>query len=122
MLTSPFWAEAARRYRVLVQERDGVMSLFGGTYLRSAGPAARGTHIVDWAELIWRGPHVLPDLRIAAIDPRTLYVVTPDTARALMSRTDPAHDAIGTVDGITVLAPGWRDCTDCTVQPAPLPP
>ena len=120
VLPSQFWAQAASRYRTLVQPRDAAMTLFGATYLASAGPAARGTRIFDWGDLLWRGVRPQADVLKRPIDRGAIYILSPDLASAMAGRVDPAHDALGVVDGITVLAPGWRDCAVCTVQPAPL--
>ena len=131
-LPSPFWAQAAARYRTLLHPRDEDWTLFGETYLQSAGPAARGTHIIDWMDLLWTGVGTSRGVLPAQFDPGTLYVLSPDDAQRAAPRIDPASDALGVVDGVTVLAPGWLKCRPCTTIPAaivmrahldlPLPP
>ena len=118
-LTAPFWAEAATHYRTLVQPSTPADDMIATAYLQSAGPAARGTRFLDWADLLWGGlvrdRAALP----ATLDPNTLYVATPAYAAALASRIDPARDMLGQADGWIIAAPGWRTCATCT---ATLPP
>jgi hypothetical protein len=121
-LPSPFWAQAALRYRTLIQPRDAAMSVFGATYLNAAGPLARGTRILDWTDLLWRGVRPQPGMLQQPIDPGALYILDAPTAQTLATRIDPARDALGTVDGVFLLAPGWRTCSPCTAVVTPLEP
>jgi len=98
------------------------MSVFGTTYLNAAGPLARGTRILDWTDLLWRGVRPQPGMLQQSIDPGALYILNAPAAQALATRIDPARDALGTVDGVFLLAPGWRTCSPCTAVVTPLEP
>ncbi len=119
-LPSPFWAQAAQRYRTLVQPPDAGQSLIGAAYLRAAGPAARGTRFIDWADLLWSGVRTPGATLPRQPDPGTLYVLAPEFVLAMAARLDPAADAIGQVDGVFVAAPGWRRCASCTAAIEPV--
>lgn len=112
-LPSRFWAQAARRYRTLVQIGDPTQSLIGAAYLAAAAPEARGTHIIDWTDLLWSGVGSHHDVLPEVIDPASLYVLPESVALAAASRSDPARDLLARIDGQLVLAPGWRNCADC---------
>ena len=118
-LPNPFWAEAAQRYRTIMQPAGASQSLIGATYLATVGPAARGTKFVDWTDLLWGGLSHAGAPMPQALDPNTLYVLGPEQVPAISALLDPARDALGMVDGLIVAAPGWRSCAACT---APLGP
>lgn len=113
-LPSPFWAQAARHYRTLMQPAGASQALIGATYLATVGPFARGTKFIDWTDLLWRGVSHAGAPLPSSIDAGTLYVLGPEHVAALSALLDPAADALGRVDGTIVAAPGWRTCTDCT--------
>ena len=121
VLPSLFWTQAAQRYRVLYQPQDAGLTVFGQTYLQSAGTAALGTHIRDWTGLLWNGVGRAKDLLPDHPDPSTLYILDAAAATIMAKRIDPTRDALGVVDGIRVLAPGWRICSACTAPIGTLP-
>ena len=119
-LTDPFWHEAAARYHAVQVIERGNGPLFGTAYLQAAGPIARGTRFLDWTDLLWSGvgrPHDTIPLKL---DPDTLYIASDSLAPSLATRARGDEDAFGVVDGVTVLAPGWRKCQSCTMI-SPLP-
>ncbi|GAC1336883.1 MAG: hypothetical protein NVSMB18_00850 [Acetobacteraceae bacterium] len=118
-LADPFWAQAATRYRRLVQIDDGSQSLIGAAYLAAAGPAARGTRFIDWTELLWSGVGARHEALPERLDPATLYVIPEPMALAAFDRMDPGDDLLAKPDGELVLAPGWRRCAPCTSAPPP---
>lgn len=115
VLSSPFWAQAARHYRTLVQPPDQMQPLIGAAYLAAAGPTARGTRFMDWTDLLWSGVGNTADPVPNHPDPGTLYVLAPQFVSQMAARLDPASDMLGLI----VAAPGWRRCLACT---APLDP
>ncbi len=120
-LASPFWAQAARHYRTLFQPADDALDLIGESYLQAAGPAARGTRFVDWADSVWGGTRRARDVLPPRLDPATLTVAAPSFALKLAQLVDPARDLFGVVDGRLVAAPGWRVCAACTAPVDPVP-
>ena len=119
-LVSPFWAQAARLYGTVVELSGPAQTLIGAAYLRAAGPSARGTRFIDWADLLWSGVGKPHDTLPANLDPATLYVLAPEFALAAAARIDPAADGLGRVDGMLVVAPGWHRCPACTAPIDPL--
>ncbi len=119
-LISRFWAQAATRYRTVVQLSGPAQTLIGEAYLRAAGPGARGTRFIDWTDLLWSGVGRPHDSLPPNLDPGTLYVLAPEFALAAAARIDPAADGFGRVDGILVAAPGWHRCSACTAPIDPL--
>ncbi len=103
-LHDPFWAAAAGRYRT-VQALGPVWPFTGLGYLLAAGPQARGTRFIDGATMLWGFAPQTP----AVPDDHTLYIFG----------TRPPHmqlrpdDAMLQVDGVTVVAPGWKRCQTC---------
>lgn len=119
-MPSPFWAQAASRYRTLVQPMDAALDLIGTAYLKAAGPAARGTRFIDWTDLLWSGVGKPNDALPAHADPTTLYVLAPEFVLGMAALLDPAVDMLGRVDGVLVAAPGWRGCAICTAPVEPV--
>ena len=112
-MPSPFWRQAATRYRAVQMLELGTGPLIGAAYLRAAGPMARGTHFLDWTDLLWNGVGRSHDTIPARLDPDTLYVLADDFVAPLRNRMKTSQDALGVVDGVTVLAPGWKTCSEC---------
>lgn len=120
-LASPFWRVAAGRYRTLAHPLDPGWTVFGEAYLQAAGEAAAGTHIVDWMDLLWAGVgHRLVAVP-SQLDPATLYVIGASEAQRPLPQVDPEADGFGTVDGVAVIAPGWKRCLPCVGVASPVP-
>ncbi len=119
-MPSAFWAQAAARYDRVERIAHGTGAMIGQAYLDAAGPAARGTQFLDWSDLQWNGVSHPRGALPSQLAPRTLYVPDADLTAALIERMDPKLDAIGVVDGVRVLAPGWRGCAACTAGITPL--
>ncbi len=107
VLHDPFWARAARRYGTLVQIGSSAQRLIGAAYLAAAGPASRGTHLVDWSDLLWSGVGSVHDRLPDRLDPDALYVLPPASLAAAARRAVVGRDLLAAIDGFVVLAPGW---------------
>ncbi len=121
VLASPFWAQAAARYRTLVQVDDGSQRLVGAAYLKAAGPAARGTRFIDWTDLLWSGVGSVHSVLPPRFDPGSLYILPRASRPDAAARIEPARDLLAEIDGLLVLAPGWRVCAACPPTPATSP-
>ena len=121
-LTDPFWAQASAQYRTLVQVDDGSQRMIGAAYLKAAGPAARGTRLVDWTDLLWSG--VGSDHRTIPghFDAGSLYILPQSSAPIVADRLDPERDLLTQIDGYLVLAPGWLDRVAGVRPKTPCPP
>lgn len=99
-LLDPFWTASAGRYAAI--HWDGPVWPFTGYgYLIAAGPAARGVRFLEPGTYLWTGFHTLLPARPR---PDTLYILG---NRAPQMQLGP-DDAVLQLDGITVIAPGWR--------------
>lgn len=120
-LASPFWAQAALRYRTLVQIGDASHDLVGTAYLEAAGPASRGTRLIDWTDLLWSGVGSVHTALPEHFDAASLYVLPQAGLLAAANRIDAGRDLLAQIDGLFVVAPGWRTCSTCTALTFPTP-
>jgi hypothetical protein len=107
MLKNPFWLRAAQRYdEIVVPEPTPGWSY--AAFVRSVGSAARNKRYVDQFEYLWSRQPDRPQQFDDKILPHTLYILDPtlkDRAARVMNKSS---DLLSTIDGVLVLAPGWR--------------
>ncbi|MGH6890386.1 MAG: hypothetical protein ACREHF_14530 [Rhizomicrobium sp.] len=107
-LRSAFWRRAAAQYdEVEVPERPVPGWSYAG-FLHAVGKAALGKKYVDDFEYLWSREATRPKQFDQRILPHTLYVLNPvleDRAERAMNRS---ADLLTKVDGVLVLAPGWK--------------
>ena len=118
-LASPFWSEAARRYRKLRVIMPGnhtpgwrVLASYAGThgmatdavYLARVGASGLGAATADAAKV----------LRTGTGEGDTLYILDERATRELALGVDPRVDLLARIDGFNVLAPGWKTCDQCS--------
>jgi hypothetical protein len=114
-LPSPFWEVAARHYRtILFVPSLPVPPNFAAVGLFAADHGMR-INVGSFARLAVKrvGAVTIERERALAegrLDPAALYVLRPPDEAAFRAG---ANDAIGTVDGFVVLAPGWFAFDDC---------
>ena len=104
LLTDPFWAAAGARYHT-VRAAGPVWPFTGLGYLQAAGPQARGTRFIDGNTFLWGFDPSFPTVP----DDDTLYILG-DRPPGMQLRPD---DAVLHMDGVTLLAPGWKRCAPC---------
>lgn len=108
-LRSPFWRRAAARYDEIEVPQPPVQGWSYAAFARAVGSGAMGKRYVDEFEYIWSRQANRPKNFDDRILPHTLYILNP----ALKSRAERAMnrsaDLLVTVDGVLVLAPGWRN-------------
>src|SRR5437016_3096789 len=106
-LTSAFWKQAAKGYdEIEVPEPVDGWSYIG--FRIAAGETAAGKHYVDDFENLWSRQPGRPknfDDRILA---KTLYILNPSLKSRALRAMNKSRDLLATIDGILVLAPGWR--------------
>lgn len=110
-LRSPFWKVAAGRYET-VDIPQTVPRWSYAAFADATGPAAHGIHFIDEFEYIWARPPDRPELA-APLRPRTLYILAPALKWKALALMDSKHDLLAEIDGILVLAPGWKSCRNC---------
>jgi len=114
-LPSPFWVAAARHYKtILFVPSLPVPPEFSGIALFAADHGMR-INVGSFARLALErvaGTTVKREQALAAgrLDQEALYVLRPPDASSFRAGPD---DAIGSVDGFRVLAPGWFRFEDC---------
>nr|VFK66209.1 MAG: hypothetical protein BECKUNK1418G_GA0071005_108311 [Candidatus Kentron sp. UNK]VFK71825.1 MAG: hypothetical protein BECKUNK1418H_GA0071006_108311 [Candidatus Kentron sp. UNK] len=118
-LASPFWEEAASKY----------------TKLRRIQP---GNHLAHWRTLgVYAGKHGLSTdairlarvgssalgkarakaseaLRTGRYDADSLYILDENSVIQAALNLNADTDLLARIDGFTVLAPGWKECPDCS--------
>lgn len=114
-LADPFWAEAATRYAAIRVAPTGMQARHWEEVAVYAATHGLRTDAVYLARLDPRrvaavNAAVARRLELGDHEPRTLYVLGDDAALArAWSGMDPASDRLDHIDGLWVLAPGWRD-------------
>lgn len=120
-MPSRFWAGAARHYRtILFVPSQPVPPDFAPIGLFAADHGMR-INVGSFARFDSRRVAAATTARLQALaagqlDPAALYVLRPDRQAPFRAGPD---DAIGTVDGFLVLAPGWFAFDDCCVEAMP---
>ena len=114
-LPSPFWMVAARHYQtILVVPSLPVPPDFSalGLFAADHGMRINTGSFARFALARVAGATVKQEQALASgrLDPETLYVLRPPQPAAFRAAPD---DAIGTVDGVLVLAPRWFAFDDC---------
>jgi hypothetical protein len=121
-LTSPFWSEAGQRYKaVRVAPHPGSAAPPHPRFGEIAGFANAHGLPTDAAYLTRTSPAVSKAVEAGieravatgAWPSDTLFVLDDDIARRAKRTLDRGRDFLARVDGLIVLAPGWRGCSDC---------
>jgi Family of unknown function (DUF6311) len=121
-LTSPFWSQAGKRYNaVRVAPHPGAATPPHPRFAEIASFADAYRLPTDAAYLTRTSPTVS-----RAVEARTeraiatgiwpgdtLFVLDEDVARRANRTLDRKRDFLARVDGLIVLAPAWRGCSDC---------
>jgi len=113
-LSSPFWAQAGRRYarvRAVPQGNFGPQWEAVARFAEKWGLPTDAVYLsrVDSTTLERLRARTAADLAAGRWERGTLYVLRNDATRALVARRlDPTRDLLTVIDGVTVFAPGWR--------------
>jgi len=118
-LKSPFWADAAKRYKAV--EVIPLAPGQGQLHWQTLGAYAAQNHLKTNAVFLARADaqkvaitnqETYLKMRQGEYDPNTLYILGNEMViPALMHLKD--SDLLARIDGMNVLAPGWRDCQEC---------
>jgi hypothetical protein len=122
-LKSPFWADAAKRYQAV--EVIPLMPGQGQLQWQTLGAYAATYHLKTNAVFLARADAqkvasanqaTYLKMRQGQYDPNTLYILGNEMViPALMHLKD--TDLLARIDGMNVLAPGWRACQECVPVP-----
>jgi hypothetical protein len=118
-LKSPFWADAAKRYQAV--EVIPLASGQGQLHWQALGAYAATYHLktnavylarADAQKVASANQETYLKMRKGQYDPNTLYILGNEMViPALMHLKD--TDLLARIDGMNVLAPGWRTCQEC---------
>ena len=118
-LKSPFWAEVSRQYDniLLMPPQDK-----GAGWEQVAMLAAKyhlGTNAVffaraDASKVALSHQQFINDLNQGKWNPKNLYVLQSDLVLPAYFHSNPQTDLLANIDGMTILAPNWKACANCT--------
>lgn len=123
-MPDPFWSQAATRYqrlRWLLAENAGTEWMRLGYYAGNNGWSTDAVNLarVDSSALISIRQRAEQSLRSGDYPPDTLFVLDERVLALAALSLDAQEDVLARIDGLYVLAPGWKACTEC-LQPANL--
>ena len=132
-LKNPFWGEAAATYRNLrrippVNMPPQWQILAAYAALKGGGTDAVYLARIDKSALAAAHRKAWEALRTGRFEPESLYVLDPGSLRQAVHKLRSDTDLLARIDGLIVLAPGWKRCSECSridseVQPTDvLPP
>lgn len=127
-LTGAFWDSAASHYDKL--RRIPPASKMPENWATLAHYAARHGMATDVAYLARFSDVAFSRLQAdgeAAVangtyDLDTLYVLDPTLREQALASVDPMQDLLAEVDGVLIVAPGWKVCDACAVVPGEIQP
>ena len=106
-LKNSFWRQAALRYQEIeVPQPTSLWSY--AAFVDLVGDAAMGKRYVDDFEYIWSREPTRPKQFDERILPHTLYILNPSLKARALNAMNKNTDLLATVDGVLVLAPGWK--------------
>jgi hypothetical protein len=106
-LPDPFWRRAAQRYdEISVPVPTAGWSY--ATFVNAVGDAASGKRYVDSFEYLWSRRPGYPKEFDARILPNTLYILNSSLESRARRAMNKSCDLLTRIDGILVLAPGWK--------------
>lgn len=114
-LIDPFWVTASKHYKNIIL----TPAQNSPDHWRTFGFYAANHHMGTTAAYLARiDSKKLEKLQTTIINgeirPGTLYLLDERTTPFMLSRLNFSHDLLAEVNGYRVLAPGWRDCRECT--------
>lgn len=121
-MTSPFWAQASKRYDKLrwVMPWNATpqwqrLAYFAGTHHMATDAVYLAR--IDVNAMRAAREKARQAIATGRFEADSLYVFDAATAVEIARHYDAAHDAMGRIDGLYVLAPGWKSCPDCGTFP-----
>lgn len=117
-LQDPFWNEAASRYakvRWLLAANPSRHWLELSTYAANHGLSTDAVFLarIDASKLDRARLRGLEALNSGRYEPDTLYLLEDRLLLKAAMTLDPQRDLLAKLDGLNVLAPGWKTCARC---------
>jgi hypothetical protein len=114
-LQNPFWKNAGQHYKNLVTTGGQENWEEFGIYASESRMSTNIAHIarVDYKKSEQSFSKVNQQLHQGPLDLKTLYVFQDWKNSPDQIQYDPQKDLLARVDGINLLAPGWKACSSC---------
>jgi hypothetical protein len=123
----PFWDAAGKHYKkVLVvpaQQPPGKIPYDWEKYASYAAKYRMGTNSaylarVDQGKLDAFHANFEQKVAKGEFDPQAIYILGPEKLLPVAMHLDASKDLLARINGMNVLAPGWKTCTTCPQVPA----
>ena len=121
-LNDPFWNSAAKQYknviRLPIQDLTHRWEQFA-SYAAHHQMATNSVYLsrVDRTKVAQTNQDFENAIRLGKYDPSSIYIVEPEKLLPVAMHLDPAVDLLARINGMYVLAPGWKSCTTCPQVP-----
>lgn len=127
IFSDPFWDAAGKHYKkVLVvpaQQPPGKIPYDWEKYASYAAKYRMGTNSaylarVDQGKLDAFHANFEQKVSAGVFDPQAMYILGPEKVLPVAMHLDTSQDLLARINGMNVLAPGWKTCSTCP----PVPP
>jgi len=121
-LNDPFWMEAPKHYSNLYRvkrKHDGWGWETFATYASRYQMSTNSVYLarVDSRKLDAMNAKFEHSIITGQYDPHSLYIVDDEKILPVLMHLDTSKDVFARINGVNVLAPGWRTCTSCPPIP-----
>lgn len=121
-LVNPFWDEAGKKYKNLIQMPVTQNPDGGNGQNRNLSYALKyhmGTNAAFQARIDSNKLKVARDKEITELmsgkyDPSSLYILSDEKLIPALMHINHNEDVLARIDGVNFIAPGWKNCTTCT--------
>jgi Family of unknown function (DUF6311) len=122
VLQNSFWQSAGKHYKKIVSNsgQENWESL--GIYASSNQMATNITHLarVDNKKMVDLFKSINQQVHVGPLDLETLYILQDWKTNPDRITFDPKTDLLARINGVNVLAPGWKTCSSCPQAPSGL--
>lgn len=121
-LQDPFWKNAGKYYNSIVTTGGQENWEQFGIYASENQMACNIAHIarVDYKKSEQSFAKVYRELHQGPLDSKSLYIFQDWKSSPDQIQYDPQKDLLARIDGVNLLAPGWRVCASCIQVPQEL--
>ena len=121
-LNDPFWNNAAKQYknvvRLPIQDLTHRWEQFA-SYAAAHHMATNSVYLsrVDRAKVVKTNQEFEIAINSGKYDPSSLYIVENEKLLPVAMHLDTSKDLLARINGMNVLAPGWKTCPSCPQVP-----
>ena len=117
-LQNKFWREAAKKYQRVVRvpishkpPQWGILARYASEYHLATNSASFAR--VDKERLSNSNSQYFKSMATGIFESNTLYIIDQWKNNPIGIKFDPEKDLLARIDGLNVLAPGWKICEKC---------